>query len=107
MAVGADISGFVTSAGELFTMGYGLAGLLGHGDTAEQLEPRRVDALCDECIVSVSVSGRHIIAVSHHGTVFGWGDTIGLGLPGGQLHVAGITLSTCSRYQHISCQMST
>jgi len=107
MAAGGDISGFVTSAGELLTMGYGLAGLLGHGDTTEQLEPRRVDALCGECIVSVSVSGWHIIAVSHHGTVFGWGDTIGLGLPGGSGRLmAGLILSTCSRYQHISCQMS-
>jgi alpha-tubulin suppressor-like RCC1 family protein len=70
----------VTAAGELFTWGHGRAGRLGHGDTADQLAPRRVDALQGEWVVAVSTGDFHTVAATRGGSVFGWGDA-GLGQP--------------------------
>lgn len=63
----------LTSAGELFTWGFGGFGALGHGDTHKQRVPKRVEALCGVRIVSVSTGATHTIAVGEDGAVFAWG----------------------------------
>ena len=45
VAAGDDSSSTVTAAGEFFTWGIGQFGLVGHGNTANQLVPKRVEAL--------------------------------------------------------------
>ena len=45
VSAGVLVSCAVAAAGELFTWGSGRDGRLGHGDTADQLAPRRVAAL--------------------------------------------------------------
>ena len=71
----------VTAAGELYTWGSGVRGRLGHGDTAGQLAPKRVEALQDERVVAISPASCHTVVVTFTGSVFGWGEAEGLGLP--------------------------
>jgi alpha-tubulin suppressor-like RCC1 family protein len=54
VAAGCDVSSAVTAAGELYMWGGRADGRLGHGGTAAQLAPKRVEALQDECVVAVS-----------------------------------------------------
>ena len=81
VAAAENASCSVTAAGELYTWGRGDCGRLGHGDEADQLAPKRVEALQDEWVVAVSPATCHTIAVTRGGGVFGWGAADGLGLP--------------------------
>ena len=81
VAASDDTSFAVTTAGELYSWGDGRFGKLGHGDTDDQLAPKRVDALLGERVSVVSSGCKHTIAVSRDGSVFGWGKAEGLGLP--------------------------
>ena len=54
---------------------------LGHGDEADQLAPKRVEALQDEWAVAVFSGSYHTIVVTRDGGVFSWGGVGGLGLP--------------------------
>ena len=81
VAAGCDISSAVTAAGALYMWGGGEDGRLGRGDTADQLAPKRVEALRDEWVVAAAVGDMHAIAVTRDGIVFGWGAADRLGLP--------------------------
>ena len=81
VAAGENYSCAVTVAGELFTWGKGRAGKLGQCYTADQRVPRRVEALQGVWVVAVSAGAQHTIAVTHGGSVYGWGTAEGLGLP--------------------------
>ena len=71
----------VSTQGELYTWGRGYGGRLGHGDQAEQLEQKRVEALRDVWVVAVSLGMYHYITVTRDGGVFGWGAAERLSLP--------------------------
>ena len=72
MAAGYDSSCAVIAAGELFTWDHGNFGRLGHGDTAAQFAPKRVEALRDKWVVAVSLKYcLRTIAVTRDGGVFG------------------------------------
>lgn len=107
IAASNDTSFAVTAAGELYSWGNGYQGKLGHGDTDDQLTPKRVDALRDERMVVVSSGLRHTIAVSRDGGVFGWGEAAGLGLPVAATCVVGYVGTVCilspCHYTQLSC----
>ena len=87
VAASASASSYaVTKYGALFTWGSGENGQLGHGDTADELAPRRVDALYfqGDWVVAVAAGSAHSLAVTRDGGVFGWGVADGLGLPHAQ-----------------------
>jgi alpha-tubulin suppressor-like RCC1 family protein len=59
--------------GELFSWGKGRAECLGHGDTEDQPLPKRVEALRDVRVSTVSVGTWHALALAEDGVVFAWG----------------------------------
>ncbi len=63
----------VTAAGELYTWGSGYRRRLGHGDSADQVAPKRVEAPRDEWLVAVALGLYHTIVATRDGSVFGWG----------------------------------
>ena len=97
----------VTTAGELFTWGNGECGRLGHGDEAEQFEPKRVEALRDAWVVAATLGNCHTIATVRDGGVFAWGLAAGLGLS--EASTAVLDGDECvffpCRYQQLSCMM--
>ena len=100
----------VAAAGELFTWGDGRDGRLGHGDTANQHTPRRVDALQGEWVAAVLAGFAHTVAVTRGGSVFAWGKKEGLGLQDnadGSEDVNGVVCiwSPC-RYPQLACVRS-
>ena len=65
----------LTESGGVYTFGSGFAGQLGHGDTENQLAPRRVPAagFNYERVVMVAAGDCHTVALSEEGHVFTWG----------------------------------
>ena len=73
----------LTGGGGVYTFGRGNLGRLGHGNTWEQLAPRRVPAAAfrpngsaeehSNRIVMVAAGGEHTVALSEAGHVFTWG----------------------------------
>ena len=113
VTAGVGASCAVSAAGALFTWGSGQFGRLGHGEKANYLAPRRVEALQAERGVAVSAGAWHNIAVTRGGSVFGWGIAGALGLPDNASAVAAAAedvgaaciLSAC-RYPQLSCARS-
>lgn len=65
----------VTNGGELFTMGGGMYGKLGHGDESGCSLPRKVEAgLTGIHIVNVACGSRHTACLSSDGKLYSWGD---------------------------------
>jgi len=62
-----------TDAGELFTFGYGVYGILGHGGTQNELVPRLVKALAGKKVIGVSAGGLHTAAWTEEGELFTFG----------------------------------
>ena len=105
VVAGNDTSCALTIAGELFTWGDGYRGRLGHGDEADQLAPKRVEAFRDEWVVAVTCGNGHAVVAVRDGSVFGWGCVDGLGLPEAPAAVrddGNCVFSPC-RYQQLSC----
>ena len=103
---GFDSSYAVASTGELFSWGKGESGQLGHGDSANSCTPRRVNACSEMNVVAVSPGHRNsTIAVMSDGSVFGWGATVGFGLPDPPFSNSyGTICSTLPcRYRRLSC----
>jgi alpha-tubulin suppressor-like RCC1 family protein len=67
----------IGEAGQLFSWGYGQNGLLGHGDKLDQPSPKRVEALRDIRVISVSAAGCHALALAGDGLVYAWGRNMG------------------------------
>ena len=83
VAAGMGMSCAVTKQGKLFTWGGGRDGQLGHGDTADQEEPKLVNPDSEfrrAHVIRVSTNNLKTVAVTHGGNVYGWGNTYGLGL---------------------------
>jgi alpha-tubulin suppressor-like RCC1 family protein len=63
----------IGQAGELFSWGRCTYGHLGHGDTQHLASPKRVEALWDVRMSSVSVGEFHALALAEDGLVYAWG----------------------------------
>lgn len=73
----------LTSNGDLFSLGCGLRGALGHGDVNSSGTPKQIEALAGLKIIDIGAGSFHSVAVSSFGDVYSWGwNTKGqLGLP--------------------------
>ena len=63
----------LTAEGALFSFGHGLFAPLGHGDTANQLQPKRVVALAKERVVGVATGFSHSLVLTAEGALFSFG----------------------------------
>mmetsp|Transcript_43129 Transcript_43129/g.70021 ORF Transcript_43129/g.70021 Transcript_43129/m.70021 type:complete len:176 (+) Transcript_43129:513-1040(+) len=65
-----------TKQGDVYTWGWGLYGMLGHGDSADQSEPKLVEALIGEPVMEIAAGPWHSCCVTAGGDVytFGWGE---------------------------------
>jgi len=77
----------LTKTGVVYSWGDGDAGLLGHGDTLIQSQPKRIDALRGLEIRAVVCGGLHTLALTKQGHLYSWGKGEGgqLGVPYKQL----------------------
>ena len=73
----------VVKDGALVSFGSGAEGQLGHGDTADQPQPKRVVALAKERVVSVAAGDDYSLALTAEGALFsfggGWSGQLGHG----------------------------
>lgn len=67
MRCGALHSLVLTSAGEVYSFGWGASGALGHGGIAYELEARRIDELALKHVHGIAAGGRHSIALEGGG----------------------------------------
>jgi alpha-tubulin suppressor-like RCC1 family protein len=63
----------IGEAGELFSWGSDYVVILGHGDCQDQPSPKRVEALRDVRISSVSAGPWHVLALAEDRLVYAWG----------------------------------
>ncbi len=64
----------LTDAGEVFSLGDGLGGMLGHGDEENQHELKVIEALRGVRITAISAGGGHSLALTDEGAVLSFGD---------------------------------
>ena len=64
MAAGGGHSLVLTDRGDVFSFGYGREGQLGHGDRADQLEPKRIEALRGVRVVAIAAGERHSMVLT-------------------------------------------
>lgn len=64
---------FPSDRGILLTMGDGLSGSLGHGDTSDVGRLRMVESLLGVAVAEVACGAHHILARSVDGAVYAWG----------------------------------
>ncbi|KAK7492848.1 hypothetical protein BaRGS_00015986, partial [Batillaria attramentaria] len=70
---GDGFSVFGSDNGLVLTCGDGSTGCLGHGDWAQALKPRLIEALLSVDVVVVTCGPRHVAVVGREGGVFCWG----------------------------------
>ena len=64
---------FLVEGGDVYSCGDGAYGKLGHGDTASEWTPRRIEALADAWVQSISAGDSHSLCVLRDGRIYGWG----------------------------------
>ncbi|GFT97548.1 e3 ubiquitin-protein ligase HERC2 [Nephila pilipes] len=76
IACGGAHSACITSSGELFTWGKGRYGRLGHGDSEEQLKPKRVELLVNYSVIDVACGSgdAQTLCITDNDCVWSWGD---------------------------------
>jgi alpha-tubulin suppressor-like RCC1 family protein len=82
---GDQVTFAIGAAGQLFLWGYGSDNFilsLGHGDTEDHPSPKRVEALRDIRVSSVSVGPNHALALTEDGLVYAWGENAWLAVLG-------------------------
>ena len=67
----------LTEAGEVLSFGFGMDGILGHGDEEDQPAPKVVEALRGVRIVNISAGATHSLVLTEAGEVLSFG--VGLG----------------------------
>ena len=82
VSAGAQHNLAITADGALWSWGFGSApgsapgapwGQLGHGDTQDQLLPKKVEAFAGRRVVTVSAGARHSLATTADGAAWSWG----------------------------------
>ena len=63
----------LTDTGAVLSLGYGNAGLLGHGDMDDQRVPKVIEALRDVRVVAIAAGGVHSMALTDEGAVLSFG----------------------------------
>ncbi|CAL1297267.1 unnamed protein product [Larinioides sclopetarius] len=76
IACGGAHSACITSSGELFTWGKGRYGRLGHGDSEDQLKPKRVELLVNYNVIDVACGSgdAQTLCITDNDCVWSWGD---------------------------------
>jgi len=74
VSAGGNHSLALTADGAVWSWGRGDNGRLGHGDTQEQLQPKKVEALVGQRVVIVSTGWQHSLALTADGALVSWGD---------------------------------
>ncbi|CAB3375688.1 Hypothetical predicted protein [Cloeon dipterum] len=76
VACGGAHSAAITSSGEIYTWGKGRYGRLGHGDSDDQLKPKRVKALEGYNVVDVACGSgdAQTLCITDDDNVWSWGD---------------------------------
>ncbi|KAL1359687.1 hypothetical protein HN51_005013 [Arachis hypogaea] len=97
VALGGLHSAALTSAGEVFTWGYGGFGALGHSVYTRELFPRLVRGSWEGAIQHIATSGTHTAAVTESGELYIWGrdegdGRLGLGPGRGPDHAGGLSI---------------
>ena len=59
--------------GSVWSWGAGYDGRPGHGDTQNQLLPKKVEALAGQRVVAVSAGAHHSLGLTASGAVWSWG----------------------------------
>jgi len=76
-AVSVSVGGYhslaLTAGGAVWSWGSGRAGRLGHGDEQSQWQPKKVEALAGQHVLTLSAGGAHSLAATADGTVWSWG----------------------------------
>ena len=72
VAAGAGHSLALAADGSVWSWGFGGDGQLGHGDTQDQLLPKRIEAFAGQPVVAVSAED-HSLAITADGAVWSWG----------------------------------
>ena len=73
VACGGEFTALCTTAAEVFTVGMGRFGALGHGDLADRALPARVLDLLAVPVLAVAAGERHCVALTHNGEAISWG----------------------------------
>ena len=71
VSAGAFHSIAITADGAVWSWGGGTGGKLGHGDTQDQLLPKKIEALAG--VVAVSAGASHSLALTADGALWSWG----------------------------------
>ena len=75
----------LTHGGQVFTVGDGRSGQLGHGMTEQSAQPRQVSILANRAVAQVACGKGHSLALTIEGNVYSWGagekGQLGLGRP--------------------------
>ena len=69
VSAGVGHSFAITADGAVWSLGEGSFGRLGHGDTQDQLLPKKVDAFAGQRVVAVSAGDDHSLALTADGAV--------------------------------------
>ncbi|XP_015585366.1 RCC1 domain-containing protein 1 isoform X2 [Cephus cinctus] len=78
VACGFDHTILLTDNGEIYSMGMGTRGQLGHGDLEDCDNPKIIEALAGLKVVQISAAGWHSAVVTDQGDLYTWGwNTIG------------------------------
>ncbi|KAG7189944.1 hypothetical protein KM043_006105 [Ampulex compressa] len=73
IACGFDHTVMLAENGNVFSMGIGTRGQLGHDDLEDQDDPRLVEALAGIKVVQISAGGWHSAVVTDQGDLYTWG----------------------------------
>ncbi|XP_050204298.1 RCC1 domain-containing protein RUG3, mitochondrial [Mercurialis annua] len=109
LALGGVHSVALTSAGQVFTWGYGGFGALGHCVYHRELLPRLVQSISHEKIHHIATSGTHTAAITGSGELYTWGrdegdGRLGLGPERGPNEGGGLSIP--SRVKALSAPVS-
>jgi len=76
VSAGAFHSLALTADGAVWSWGWGSFGKLGHGDTQDQRQPKKVEAFTGQGVVAVSAGERLSLALTAGGAVWSWGSGV-------------------------------
>ena len=73
VAFGSKHMAALTHSGQVYTLGAGSEGQLGHGSTANSMQPQLVGGLASRAVAQVACGKSHSVALTAEGDVYTWG----------------------------------